>query len=66
MDTKIELSESLWGRAVEAAQARGYASVQQFVSDLIERELANQDSASNAEIARKMEDLGYLDYGLDI
>jgi hypothetical protein len=67
LDTKIELSASLWERLVQAAQARGYESPQQYVIELIERDLAKEESSvSDDEITHKMEELGYLDFGRDI
>jgi hypothetical protein len=67
LEGKIEIDSNLWTRVVEAAQARGFSSPQQFVTQLIERELVKeQASSSDAEITRKMEELGYLDFGRDI
>jgi hypothetical protein len=68
LEGKVEFSPGLWARLVEAAQARGYSSPDQFVTDLIERELGPGKTAapSDAEIAHKMEELGYLDFGRDI
>ena len=67
MEGRIEISSDLWTRVVEAAQARGFSSPQQFVTELIERELAKEQAApSDAEITQKMEELGYLDFGRDI
>jgi hypothetical protein len=63
---QIEFSENLWSRLVKSAERRGYASPQKYVTDVIEREVAKDDSSSDAEIAQKMQDLGYLDYGRDI
>jgi hypothetical protein len=67
LEGQIEIPSELWARLSAAAQARGCSSPQQFVLQLIERELAkDQNSSSDAEIAQKMEDLGYLDFGRDI
>jgi hypothetical protein len=67
LEGKIEINSNLWTRVVETAQARGFSSPQQFVTELIERELAkDQSSSSDAEITQKMEELGYLDFGRDI
>jgi hypothetical protein len=67
LEGKIEISSELWTRLVEAARARGLSSPQQFVTQLIEQELAKeQSSSSDAEITQKMEELGYLDFGRDI
>jgi hypothetical protein len=63
---QIEFSENLWSRLVKSAERRGYASPQKYVTDVIEREVAKDDGSSDAEIAVKMQDLGYLDYGRDI
>jgi hypothetical protein len=67
LEGKIEIGSNLWTRVVEAAQARGLSSPQEFVIQLIERELVKDDvSSSDAEITQKMEELGYLDFGRDI
>lgn len=66
MEAQFEFSESLWSRLVKSAERRGYASPQRYVTAVIEREVAKDDSSSDAEIAAKMQDLGYLDYGRDI
>ena len=64
----MEFSDSLWARIVEAAQARGYPSAEQYVTDVIEQDLSRGPNSgpSDAEIEKKMEDLGYLDFGRDI
>jgi len=66
VEAQIEFSENLWSRLVKSAERRGYASPQKYVADVIEREVAKDDTFSDAEIAQKMEDLGYLDHGRDI
>jgi hypothetical protein len=63
---QFEFSESLWSRLMKSAERRGYASPQKYVTAVIEREVAKDDSSSDAEIAQKMQDLGYLDHGRDI
>jgi len=66
VEAQIEFSENLWSRLVKSAERRGYTSPQKYVADVIEREVAKDDSVSDAEIAQKMGDLGYLDHGRDI
>ena len=45
----------------------GYSSPQEFVEHVLERELAKvESSASDEEIAKKLQGLGYLDAGIDI
>jgi hypothetical protein len=64
---KIELDENLWLRVVKSAEYQGYSSPQQFIAEVLERELAKAPvSVSDQEVTRKMEELGYLDYGRDI
>jgi len=63
----MEINESLRLKLAKAAEVRGYSSPQQLLEEILERELASPDfGASDAEIAQKMEQLGYLDYGRDI
>jgi hypothetical protein len=64
---KIELDESLWLRVVKSAECQGYSSPQQFIAEVLERELAKAPTGvSDQEVTRKMEELGYLDFGRDI
>ena len=66
-ESSIQLDENLWLRIVKAAEVRGYTSPQQFIADVLERELAKPaDEVSDQEVSRKMEQLGYLDFGRDI
>ncbi len=67
MSRAIEISEELWERVVHSAQYRGYRSPQQYVTELLEREVAQAPAiVSDQEVTRKMEELGYLDFGRDI
>ncbi len=64
---QIELDENLWLRVVKSAEYQGYSSPQQFIAEVLERELAKEPaSVSDQEVTRKMEELGYLDFGRDI
>ena len=65
METRLELNDNVWGRVVKSAEVRGFGSPQQYLTDLIEREV-NKEDPTDAEIVHKMEDLGYIDYGRDI
>jgi len=63
----MEINEDLRLKLVKAAEIRGYGSPQQFLEDVLERELAKPGfGVSDQEITQKMEQLGYLDYGRDI
>ena len=63
----MEINDNLRLKLAKAAEIRGYSSPQQFLEDVLERELARPDcGASDQEITQKMEQLGYLDFGRDI
>jgi hypothetical protein len=65
--TSIKIDKALWGRIKKVADAGGYSSPEEFVQHVLEKELAKFDSgASDEEIAKKLQGLGYLDAGLDI
>ena len=64
---RIELDENLWLRVVKSAEYQGYSSPQQFIAEVLEQELAKAPAGvSDQEVTRKMEELGYLDFGRDI
>jgi hypothetical protein len=58
----IVLDPDLLARAKEAAAKAGYASVDEYVAHLVERELGRGDDAGAdaAEIKKKLEGLGYI------
>jgi hypothetical protein len=65
--TSIKLNKALFEKVKKCADAAGYSSPQEFVEHVLERELAKvESSASDEEIAKKLQGLGYLDAGLDI
>jgi metal-responsive CopG/Arc/MetJ family transcriptional regulator len=67
MGTSIKLNKELMEKVKKCADAAGYSSPQEFVEHVLERELAKvESSASDEEIARKLQGLGYLDAGIDI
>ncbi len=61
---KVKLDKVLYARANEAAQKAGYASVDEFVVNLIEKELARL-SGDTDEVQGKLEErlrgLGYIE-----
>jgi hypothetical protein len=60
---KIELDKALFARVKEHAEAKGYSSPDEFVTHLIERELA---PSTKGEDPSKIKGIGYIDAGLDI
>ena len=58
---KIKIEKELLKRVKKMAKLSGYASVDEFVAHVLEKELANLDDAgSEEEIKKKLEGLGYI------
>jgi hypothetical protein len=58
----IKINKALWPKIKKVAEAGGYSSPEEFVEHVLEKELAKLDtSASDEEIAKKLQGLGYLD-----
>jgi len=58
---KIKLDKDLFDRAGKIAKLSGYASVDEFVVHVLEKELAAlEDAGSGDEIKKKLEGLGYI------
>jgi hypothetical protein len=62
MGPSIKLNKDLWAKVKKCADTAGYSSPQEFVEHVLEKELAKvETSASDEEIAKKLQGLGYLD-----
>lgn len=62
MAKSIKLNSDLWARIEQHAKKAGYSSPEEFVEHVLEKELAKEeDSASQAEIERRLKGLGYLE-----
>ena len=58
---KVKLDKDLFERVKKMAELSGYSSVDEFVAHVLEKELANlDDGASEEEIKKKLEGLGYI------
>jgi hypothetical protein len=58
---KIKLDKYLMARLKKAAELAGYSSVDEFVVHVLEKELAQiDDGASDEEIKKRLEGLGYI------
>ncbi|UCH79103.1 MAG: hypothetical protein JSU81_03910 [Candidatus Coatesbacteria bacterium] len=59
---KVKLDGELWDRIKKAAAAAGYASPEEFVIHVLERELAALESggADEEEIKKRLQGLGYI------
>ena len=65
---KIELDSALLAKVQKHADEAGYSSPEELVQHLIEKELATVPEVgdSEEEAARKLQGIGYLDFGADI
>ncbi len=58
---KIKLDRDLFDRVKKVAKVSGYASADEFVVHVLEKELAQlNDAGSEEEIKKKLEGLGYI------
>jgi hypothetical protein len=58
----IKLNKALAAKIKRCAEAGGYSSPEEFVEHVLEREISKLDTtASDEEIAKKLQGLGYLD-----
>ncbi len=59
--SKIKLEKDLLDRLQKAADLAGYSSVNEFIVHVLEKELSQiEDGASDEEIKKKLEGLGYI------
>jgi hypothetical protein len=57
----IKLDKTLLAKAKRCADLAGYSSVEEFVTHIVEKEIASiEDSDSEAEIKKKLKGLGYI------
>ncbi len=58
---KIKLDKELLDRVKQIAEVAGYASHEEFIVHIIEKELAQfEESSSNEDITEKLRGLGYI------
>lgn len=61
LGAKIKLEKDLYDRVKKYSEIAGYSSIDEFVSHVLEKELSNvDDSASEEEIKKRLQGLGYL------
>jgi hypothetical protein len=59
--TKVRLDKALLARAKRYSDIAGYSSVEEFITHLLEKELAHLDDAdSEEEIRKRLKGLGYI------
>ena len=59
---KIKIDGALYDRLAQAAEAEGYASVDEFILHVLERETAKlEEAADEAEAEQQLRGLGYVE-----
>jgi hypothetical protein len=60
---KVKIDSHLYDRAKAAAEAAGYPSIQEFVTHIIEKELAQLETTdqNDEKIAQQLRGLGYIE-----
>jgi len=59
---KIKLEQGLYDRLKEIAQKAGYASVDEFVVNILEKEVAKVgDTSSDEQLEERLRGLGYIE-----
>jgi len=60
---KIKIDSKLLDRAKKAAEAAGYASLEEFITHLIERELSKLEAPPEGDdaVAEQLRGLGYIE-----
>lgn len=59
---KIKLEKTLYDRLAELAKKAGYASVDEFVVNILEKEVAKFDDANSDEaLQERLRGLGYIE-----
>ena len=60
--TGVKIDKDLYERVKRCADAAGYSSADEFVRHVLERELESiEQGASDEEIVKKLQGLGYLE-----
>ena len=59
---KIKVSKALYERLTEIARAGGYASTNEFIVHVLEREVSQLDGAKDdEEVEKQLRGLGYIE-----
>ena len=59
--SRIKLDTALVARAKRYADLAGYSSVEEFITHVLEKQLAQlEDAASERELKNKLKGLGYI------
>lgn len=59
---KIKIDKELYDKAKKSAESAGYSSIEEFITHIIEKEIANneEDNESREEVEKRLQGLGYV------
>ena len=59
---KLKIDSNLFDRVKKAAETAGYSSTEEFITHIIEKELAKHETtAADKKVAEQLRGLGYID-----
>lgn len=58
---RIKIDKSLYERLAEAAQSAGYASTEELIVHVLEREVADRDDVDQKHAEEQLRGLGYIE-----
>ncbi len=58
---KIKIDSALFDRAKKAAETAGYSSIEEFVTHIIETELAKHETTDDDKVTDQLRGLGYIE-----
>jgi hypothetical protein len=58
---KIKIDSPLFDRAKKAAETAGYSSIEEFVTHIIETELAKHETTDDDKVTDQLRGLGYIE-----
>ncbi len=58
---KIKIDSGLLDRAKKAAETAGYSSIEEFVTHIIETELAKHETTDDDQVTDQLRGLGYIE-----
>ena len=58
---KIRIDSGLLDRAKKAAESAGYSSIEEFVTHIIETELAKHETTDDDKVTDQLRGLGYIE-----
>lgn len=58
---KVKIDSGLFDRAKKAAETAGYSGIEEFVTHIIETELAKHETSDDDKVTDQLRGLGYIE-----